>query len=79
MPPTSKDDQKVALDVAAWMFNIVTSIGLIIVNKALLATYGFTSGTSEFRTRYEKVEKIGEGTYEWCTRLAIVRQTKLLI
>lgn len=45
MPSTRKDDQKAALDVAAWMFNIVTSVGVIIVNKALLAAYGFTFGT----------------------------------
>lgn len=42
----SKDENKVALDVAAWMFNIVTSVGIIIVNKALLGSYGFTFGMS---------------------------------
>lgn len=42
----SKDENKVALDVAAWMFNIVTSVGIIIVNKALLASYGFTFATT---------------------------------
>ncbi|CAA2988801.1 UDP-galactose transporter 2 [Olea europaea subsp. europaea] len=46
MPSTRKDDQKAALDVAAWMFNIVTSVGVIIVNKALLAAYGFTFATT---------------------------------
>lgn len=46
MPPTSQDDRKAALDVAAWMFNIVTSVGIIIVNKTLLATYGFTFATT---------------------------------
>lgn len=44
MSPKSKDDRKVSLDVAAWLFNIVTSVGIIIVNKALMATYGFTFG-----------------------------------
>lgn len=42
----SKDENKMTLDVAAWMFNIVTSVGIIIVNKALLASYGFTFGMS---------------------------------
>ncbi|KAI3461984.1 hypothetical protein Pfo_018647 [Paulownia fortunei] len=46
MSSTSKDDHKVALDAAAWMFNIVTSVGIIIVNKALMATYGFTFATT---------------------------------
>lgn len=44
MSPKSKDDRKVSLDVAAWLFNIVTSVGIIIVNKSLMATYGFTFG-----------------------------------
>lgn len=44
MPPTSKADKKAALDAAAWMFNVVTSVGIIIVNKALMATYGFSFG-----------------------------------
>ncbi|KAG8383428.1 hypothetical protein BUALT_Bualt04G0012200 [Buddleja alternifolia] len=46
MSSTSKDDNKVALDTAAWTFNIVTSVGIIIVNKALMATYGFTFATT---------------------------------
>ncbi|KAL2453452.1 Nucleotide-sugar transporter family protein [Abeliophyllum distichum] len=46
MTPTSKDDHKAALDVAAWTFNIVTSVGIIMVNKALLVTYGFTFATT---------------------------------
>lgn len=45
MPP-GKADQKATLDVAAWAFNIVTSVGIIIVNKALMATYGFSFGNS---------------------------------
>jgi len=44
MSSPSKVDEKVALDVGAWLFNIVTSVGIIIVNKALMATYGFTFG-----------------------------------
>lgn len=44
MSQTSKEEHKVALDLAAWAFNIVTSVGIIIVNKALMATYGFTFG-----------------------------------
>ncbi|KAL3818830.1 hypothetical protein ACJIZ3_004735 [Penstemon smallii] len=46
MTTTSKDDNKVALDTASWMFNIVTSVGIIIVNKALMATYGYTFATT---------------------------------
>jgi len=45
MPP-GKADQKATLDVAAWAFNIVTSVGIIIVNKALMATYGFSFATT---------------------------------
>lgn len=44
MAPASKADKKAALDVASWMFNVVTSVGIIIVNKALMATYGFSFG-----------------------------------
>lgn len=31
---------------SAWMFNVVTSVGIIIVNKALMATYGFSFATT---------------------------------
>lgn len=44
MSPRSKDEHKLVVDVAAWTFNITTSVGVIIVNKALMATYGFTFG-----------------------------------
>lgn len=44
MAPSSKSDKKAAVDAAAWMFNVVTSVGIIIVNKALMATYGFSFG-----------------------------------
>lgn len=40
----AKGDKKAAVDAAAWLFNIVTSVGIIIVNKALMATYGFSFG-----------------------------------
>lgn len=44
MAPSSKTDKKAAVDAAAWMFNVVSSVGIIIVNKALMATYGFSFG-----------------------------------
>lgn len=44
MSSATKGDRKTALDVASWMFNIVTSVGIILVNKALMATYGFSFG-----------------------------------
>ncbi|XP_010538909.1 PREDICTED: UDP-galactose transporter 2-like [Tarenaya hassleriana] len=46
MAPVSKADKKAAVDAAAWMFNVVTSVGIIIVNKALMATYGFSFATT---------------------------------
>ncbi|XP_040998373.1 UDP-rhamnose/UDP-galactose transporter 6 [Juglans microcarpa x Juglans regia] len=46
MAPTSKADEKATADAAAWMFNVVTSVGIIIVNKALMATYGFSFATT---------------------------------
>ncbi|CBI18242.3 hypothetical protein AAG906_000863 [Vitis piasezkii] len=46
MAPASKADKKAALDAAAWMFNVVTSVGIILVNKALMATYGFSFATT---------------------------------
>ncbi|KAL3513950.1 hypothetical protein ACH5RR_026667 [Cinchona calisaya] len=46
MVPASKADKKAAVDAAAWMFNVVTSVGIIIVNKALMATYGFSFATT---------------------------------
>ncbi|KAL9256800.1 UDP-rhamnose/UDP-galactose transporter 5-like protein [Drosera capensis] len=41
-----KTDNKAMIDTAAWAFNIVTSVGIIMVNKALMATYGFTFATT---------------------------------
>ncbi|KAF2291095.1 hypothetical protein GH714_019846 [Hevea brasiliensis] len=46
MAPASKADKKAAVDAAAWMFNVVTSVGIIIVNKALMATYDFSYATT---------------------------------
>ncbi|RDX70591.1 UDP-rhamnose/UDP-galactose transporter 5 [Mucuna pruriens] len=46
MAPASKAEQKAAVDAAAWVFNAVTSVGIIIVNKALMATYGFSFATT---------------------------------
>lgn len=46
MAPVSKADKKAAVDAGAWMFNVVTSVGIIIVNKALMATYGFSFATT---------------------------------
>lgn len=46
MSLASKDENKRIIDVAAWTFNIVTSVGIIIVNKALMATYGFSFATT---------------------------------
>lgn len=46
MAPASKAKMKAAVDVGAWMFNAVTSVGIIIVNKALMATYGFSFGNN---------------------------------
>jgi hypothetical protein len=45
MSALKKSDKKAALDFAAWSFNVTTSVGLIMVNKALMATYGFSFGT----------------------------------
>lgn len=44
MAPSSKAEKKAAVDAAAWMFNVVTSVGIIIVNKALMGVYGFSFG-----------------------------------
>ncbi|KAH9691877.1 UDP-rhamnose/UDP-galactose transporter 6 [Citrus sinensis] len=46
MSLASKADRKAAADAAAWMFNVVTSVGIILVNKALMATYGFSFATT---------------------------------
>ncbi|KAL9662100.1 hypothetical protein QQ045_026928 [Rhodiola kirilowii] len=45
-PAASKADKKATVDAAAWMFNVVTSVGIIVVNKALMATHGFSFATT---------------------------------
>lgn len=44
MSSIRKSDKKAVLDFAAWSFNITTSVGIIMVNKALMATHGFSFG-----------------------------------
>ncbi|KAJ3679507.1 hypothetical protein LUZ60_017518 [Juncus effusus] len=46
MAPVSKAERKALLDAGAWMFNVVTSVGIIMVNKALMATHGFSFATT---------------------------------
>ncbi|KAE9604138.1 hypothetical protein Lal_00002038 [Lupinus albus] len=46
MPSDTKGDRKATLDAASWFFNVVTSVGIILVNKALMATYGFSFATT---------------------------------
>jgi hypothetical protein len=46
MASLKKSDKKAALDFASWSFNVTTSVGIIMVNKALMATYGFSFGMS---------------------------------
>ncbi|XP_072952989.1 UDP-rhamnose/UDP-galactose transporter 6-like [Typha angustifolia] len=46
MAPASNIDKKAASDAGAWMFNVVTSVGIIMVNKALMATHGFSFATT---------------------------------
>ncbi len=52
MAPASKADKKAAVDAAAWTFNVVTSVGIIIVNKALMANYDFSYGGFTFISSY---------------------------
>ncbi|OIW20370.1 hypothetical protein TanjilG_09530 [Lupinus angustifolius] len=46
MPSETKGDRKATLDAASWFFNVVTSVGIILVNKALMAKYGFSFATT---------------------------------
>ncbi|WCJ31718.1 Nucleotide-sugar transporter family protein [Euphorbia peplus] len=46
MSSSTQADKKAAIDAASWMFNVVTSVGIILVNKALMATYGFSFATT---------------------------------
>lgn len=43
---SSKADRKAALDVGAWLFNVSTSVGIIMVNKQLMAVHGFSFATT---------------------------------
>ncbi|KAF9678770.1 hypothetical protein SADUNF_Sadunf07G0070300 [Salix dunnii] len=43
---STKADKKAAGDAASWLFNVVTSVGIILVNKALMATYGYSFATT---------------------------------
>ena len=42
-PPPGKDAEFV-MDVLAWLFNVVTSVVIIMVNKQLLSIYKFNFG-----------------------------------
>lgn len=42
MEPASNVEKKATVDAVAWMFKAIISVGIIIVNKALMASYGFT-------------------------------------
>ncbi|KAJ8765627.1 hypothetical protein K2173_014749 [Erythroxylum novogranatense] len=46
MSKASVADKKAAIDAASWLFNVVTSVGIILVNKALMANYGFSFATT---------------------------------
>ena len=55
MATGSKAEKKAALDAGAWMFNVVTSVGIIMVNKALMATHGFSFGETMLRRSTSRV------------------------
>ncbi|GMH31319.1 hypothetical protein Nepgr_033162 [Nepenthes gracilis] len=44
--PSNTADKKASIDALAWMFNVVTSVGIIIINKALMVTYDFSFATT---------------------------------
>ncbi|CAM6035657.1 unnamed protein product [Sphagnum compactum] len=44
--PATKADRKALLDVGAWLFNVTTSVGIIMVNKQLMANYDFRFATT---------------------------------
>jgi hypothetical protein len=48
MSSLKQSDKKAVLDFAAWSFNVTTSVGIIMVNQALMATYGFSFGILVF-------------------------------
>jgi hypothetical protein len=39
-----KSDKKTPLDLAAWNFSVTSSFRIIMVNKVLMATHGFSFG-----------------------------------
>jgi hypothetical protein len=52
MASGSKAERKSALDAGAWMFNVVTSVGIIMVNKALMARHGFSFGKISLQSSF---------------------------
>lgn len=42
MSSLKKSDKKAIMDFATCGFNVTTSVGIIMVNKALMATHGFS-------------------------------------
>jgi hypothetical protein len=49
MSPVSKAERKALMDAGAWIFNVVTSVGIIMINKALMATHGYSFGKSLYQ------------------------------
>ncbi|CAM6087190.1 unnamed protein product [Calypogeia fissa] len=43
---SSKADRKAVLDTGAWLFNVSTSVGIIMINKQLMSYYGFNFATT---------------------------------
>lgn len=58
-----KPKNKAAGDAAAWVFNIVTSVGIIMVNKALMATHGFGFGKTSFVLCRSRVSPDSKNAY----------------
>lgn len=46
MAPKPTKDMELVLDVGAWLFNVSTSVGIIMVNKQLMSIYGFQYATT---------------------------------
>lgn len=42
MKHASNAEKKATIDAVAWTFKAIISVGIIIVNKALMASYGFS-------------------------------------
>ncbi|CAH9123227.1 unnamed protein product [Cuscuta epithymum] len=89
MSSAAKHDKKVLVDTAAWAFNIVTSVGIILVNKALMANYGFSFastltglhfGTTTLMTVIlKRLGYIQESSLPWSERLRFVLFANLSI